>query len=487
MKKIFYILFLFNIIFNINSADVSSDEKFKTLSIDEAVKLALVQNLDIKATEIGLDAQKWATATCWSIFIPSVTMSANITQLNESYFKGRYQYWLDYFKDTYGMDKDTAINNENFKNAIRTEVKGQVSVKLNLSWTFTAKMIFDVYDSVLNYNSSTISTDMTKKQIIKGVKESYYGLILERERINILNSGVESAKARYDITVKKLKADLVSELDKLNTEYDYEQKKVGVTEEENTYQNLLDSFKVLLGIKENIKIDLITPIELLNKYSFNDQKLINKFIYRNLELKSAINSLKSIQNGRNKYIAGLTPSITLSFLTDPTFIKPDPNVTDTNWFADVNHDWRDKDGYFTITATLPIDSWFPFSTYQKGIIDTTFSAQQQKLQIENTLLNKTNDVKSIIRDLKKINNILKSKEINLEIALKASKLAQLAFNAGQKLLIEVQEAENNAGNAYLDLLVSKVDYLKGLLDLAYNFDLTNEELINNLEVIKEKE
>ena len=202
MKKII-LLILIILLFNIT---VNSQQL--TLSLDEAVKLAQVNNLDIKAEKLGLNAEKWAVATCWNVFIPDVSMSANLTQMNQSYNNGRYDYWIDYFEENYNMKAEDIKDNENFKNAIEKEPKGFVTAKINVNFTFTASMIFDVYQSVLNYKKKAISTEMAQKQIILGIKKNYYLLVLIKEDINILKNNVEAVKTRFELAEKKYKADL---------------------------------------------------------------------------------------------------------------------------------------------------------------------------------------------------------------------------------------------------------------------------------------
>ena len=96
MKKMvfFFVMMLGVIAFaEDNSSDVNS-QKNLALKIDDAVNLALKNNLGIETEQLKMDQKKWAMYTSWNVFVPNTTVSGAFTRSNKATPEERKGYYL---------------------------------------------------------------------------------------------------------------------------------------------------------------------------------------------------------------------------------------------------------------------------------------------------------------------------------------------------------------------------------------------------------
>nr|MBP7554053.1 hypothetical protein [Spirochaetota bacterium] len=66
----------------LETSDLSGDKALK-LTVDEAVDLALKNNLGLESERLKLEQKKWAMYTSWNPLIPSTKLSFSLARLNE--------------------------------------------------------------------------------------------------------------------------------------------------------------------------------------------------------------------------------------------------------------------------------------------------------------------------------------------------------------------------------------------------------------------
>jgi outer membrane protein TolC len=62
----------------------SSSGPVRKLSPDEAVELAVKNNLGLKSAQIGIDTKKRASDFSWNVFVPTVEIGGTLGHLNEA-------------------------------------------------------------------------------------------------------------------------------------------------------------------------------------------------------------------------------------------------------------------------------------------------------------------------------------------------------------------------------------------------------------------
>ena len=88
------------------------------------------------------------------------------------------------------------------------------------------------------------------------VRKTFYGLLYEKENIQLQKRGLETSRKQYQTNQEKFSNGKISELDVMTSRVRYEQKKPLVESAEITYRNDLSSFKQVLGIDQKVEIEL---------------------------------------------------------------------------------------------------------------------------------------------------------------------------------------------------------------------------------------
>ncbi len=481
MKKINYFL-LFLIFFSqifIFSKDQTDDNlklddnlKFNgdklIIDIKTAINLAQANNLGLKSEKLKYDNSKWKMYTSWNVFLPSVTMSATMAKsnLNENERAAGQVYPIDEVAPGTGVyDRVMLING--------TVPEWSLMANFNLSLSLNAAMGFSVYQTVLDWQSGKINLDIAKKKLIRDVQKNLYNLILLEKKIEIMQDSIKIAEKRYTQAIINYRNGLISEYDMLSAQVSFMNLKPVLVELKNGYDNALLAFKQMIGIKKDVLIQLDASIENSDIKKFNSNDLIKNYLNKNLDIISLNNNIKMLANARNIAISMITPSFNLMYTMDPTF-QDDPLTN--QWFGDGNYMedyWKQRSGMLSITISLPVESWFPFSKEQMNIVNSAYTLQQTKISFENLKQGVELQIESSVMKLEKSNNSLESLNLSKMLAKKAWDKAEEAWRQGTMDQLEVQNAENGYRQAEYNLLSEQYNYVTGLLDLEY---LVNSKL-----------
>ncbi|MCG8572749.1 MAG: TolC family protein [Spirochaetes bacterium] len=440
--------------------------KGRTLDLDisTSVDLALANNLQIKIEKTTLDQSKWALCTSWNSFSPTASLNFNLSKYHPQVIENA----KDSIDQEY-EDLGVPLPEDRYDSV----VTGNVYMSFELSFRFNVQMIFGINQSIINWRQNKISLEMVKKQVTRDVKGYYYHLLLLEENINLIRLNIQDAKSRFDLAKRKYDNEIISELELLSTEYTYENLKTQLVDMNNKYQDVKSLFKQLLGIKQEVPIQLMGQLDMMDSYGINKDQL-KESVNDNLEVKLYLENLKSLINQRNIHISQLTPTFSLSYLFDMTYQENDPFDKENKWFSNREEDWKQKSGYLTLILSIPVSTFLPFSNEQMGIVNKSLEIKKEKLKIEKTVMDKENQLNEYIRKLKNYDTEYQSLLLNLQIAEKVYTLAKASYEAGIKNLYEVENSEEKLNNAKLKLLKVKYYYILKLLDLEL---LLNQTII----------
>jgi len=466
------IIINFNVYLDENNNEVINPNESNILVLDEdtAVDLALKNNLGIKNDKLKFQGAIWQLATCWNVLIPTVSMSASLirSNLNED----------DRTQEIPDFANMTVFPVFNIPTEEKTSPLWTVSANFNLNFNFNATMIFQIYQTGLDFRNGKINLDTAKTKLIWDVKKNLYNIMLLKKNIEISQDSLDIAEKRYKNAVVNYKNGLMSEYDMLSAQVAYENLKPQFLEMNNNYLEALLYFKQVLGIKADTEIEFNTQIEIEEKEYYNADELIQKHLFKNPDIKIFNNQLRSLMNKRNLNIAVLTPSFNIMFTMDPTFQK---DAIENKWFQindpdDDEYDddrdyiednWKQRTGALTLSLSLPISTWAPFSKEQMNIVKSQYDIQIAKNQLKDLIEKSQIKIKMLILQLEKSKKSIESLKINIQLAEKAFKKAEQAYYAGSKELLEVQNSEKELKQAKLNLLNEEYKYTTGVLELEY--------------------
>lgn len=270
-KLFFRSLLLFFFCFAIGNAQ-------EMLTLENAVKIALENNYEIKIADNNLKIDKTNVAIGNAGMLPSISAVAtdNNSILNTSQTRS----------------DGTTVELKNAKN-------NNLNYGVALDWTiFDGLKMFAKYDQLKELqNMSDAQLKMTILNKVSSVNSVYYDLIQEQQKLSDLDSTIIISQKRLEFTKNRYTIGKNSKLDVLNAQVDLNTDLSNLLKEKQAYANaktLLNQilardlnidFKVSEGINVDRKLKLVELIALAEKQNPElEMQIINKKVTE-LELK----------------------------------------------------------------------------------------------------------------------------------------------------------------------------------------------------------
>ncbi|PZX92632.1 TolC family protein [Flavobacterium aquariorum] len=270
-KLFFKSLLLFFFCFAIGNAQ-------ELLTLENAVKIALENNYEIKIADNNLKIDKTNVAIGNAGMLPSLSAVAtdNNSILNTSQTRS----------------DGTTVELKNAKN-------NNLNYGVALDWTiFDGMKMFAKYDQLKELqNMSEAQRKMTIINKVSSVNSVYYDLIQEQQKLSDLDSTIIISQKRLEFTKNRYTIGKNSKLDVLNAQVDLNTDLGNLLKEKQTYANaktllnqllardLNTDFKVTEGINVDRKLKLVDLITLAEKQNPElEMQIINKKVIE-LELR----------------------------------------------------------------------------------------------------------------------------------------------------------------------------------------------------------
>ncbi len=136
-------------------------------------------------------------------------------------------------------------------------------------------------------------------------------------------------------------------------------------------------------------------------------------------------------------------------------------------------------GALSVELQWKLDTLLPGSAYWTQRADLE-SARQGLQDNRKQLWNQARtEINTLVEQIQSSKSALESLERNVAAARRAETLAQAAFHAGVKSLLEVQDADLQAQAAQLSLLQEKIRLTDALVDLEVALNTPLEDIHEN--------
>ena len=427
MKKLFYIFFLSLILSFFATAQIG----VRTLTIDDAVNLALQNNLEIKQSKMDLELLATKKKYSWNSISPSVSASGG--------FNG----------NTPLGSGDTSFS-----------YSAGASVSLNL----TPSVRITMKQAELNYQEGEANLEKTKRKVELDVRKSFYRLVYFNENLETQQRSLETAKQTYESNQIKYKQGRLSELNLLNSQYNYESKIPAIENLKRTYQSDIDSFKLLLGLELSEYIELKGQLDDAVEIHLDDSVLQSS-----LENNNSIKAIKQqILNTQNTIqatkLSTYAPSVTLSVSENTSGSSKE---TKNMFTGEVTKKaWEPSSSLsYGITVRIPLDGFFPWSSGKINLSSSNVMLEKLKQNLEQahitTSLSVMNSYNSILQAQKQLELLEKS----VELTQKTYDMSKNAYNMGSADLLSLQQAEDNLYSAKYNVQNQKYTILTSILTL----------------------
>lgn len=401
----------FTVIFFLGTACfifAQENENSYILNVDKAVALALENNVSVERSVISLKNAETAKKYGWNSAAPSL--------------KG-------------GVSSSIPLNSIS-----DTSVDLSVTLSLNL----TANLFSQIKNTKNAWEQSEISFRQAVRDVEKSVRQAFYTLIYEKENILLQEENLKNAKTQYENNLVKYSNGRLSEIDAISAEVSYKQKIPLVEQARTTFQNDLDSFKQVLGLKIQDKVEL--------EGSLGDILFLGEITLEGMDFNS--DEVKLLE----KKLEGAEISV-----LDGKFSAYAPSISSSvKW----NDRLKNSSSFSaSVSASIPLDGVFPWSSQNIAVKKAKNSVTDLQLQLSDAKKDFLREIQSSLRSIRQIQESIKYSQANIALAEKTFLMTQEAYSRGTKDLLTLQNAGTTLLNAQVTLNSNILSLGKTILEL----------------------
>ena len=401
----------------------------RTITIDDAVNLALQNNLEIKQSKMDLDLLSKKNQYSWNSVSPSISASGG--------FNG----------NTPLGDGDTSFS---------------YSLGASLNLNLTPALRTTMKKALLDYQSGQASLETTKRKIELSVRKTFYSLIYFNDNLEIQQRSLETAKQTYEANQVKYRQGRLAELQLLNSQYNYEKKIPDVENLKRNYQSNIDSFKLLLGLALEDEITLEGKLDEAVSVHFDEtilQTSLNS-IEENAQIKALKQQIISTENTiQATKLSSYAPTVSFS-------VSENTNGSSKENPMSGKGAWEPSSTLsYGVTVRVPLDGYFPWSSGKLNIASSEENLQKLKMNLEQARTQTTLAVKNSYNTILQALTQLELLEKNVELTQKTYDMSKNAYNMGSVDLLSLQQAEDNLYSARYNVQNQKYTILTSILTL----------------------
>ena len=409
MKKVFLLTIFFSLVLSFGF----SLEDVKKLTIEDAVILAADNNISLQRQRISLNTLEKKKNNSWNGISPSVSASGSASIPLE--------------------DGDISYN-----------FSGSVSI------SFTPSLFTAIKTAKLNYENGITSYENAVRTIEVNVRKVFCSLLYTKENISLQQRKLETAKSLYESNLAKYNRGQLSELDLLNSQYNYESVIPTLQSLQNNYENSIATFKQTLGLSQDVQIELVGNIE---DYLNIGKIEINKSIE---EVPAVKTILANIELAKTSLLAtrfsAWGPSLSASY----SYGKAGTTASS---------DLRTTGNTISLSLRIPLDGFLPWSNGALSIANQKANLQDLELQLKEKKESVALEIQNNIKNIEQAQAQLKVLESNVQLAQKRYNMTLTAYNHGSKDLLTLQNASDALMTARDNLNSQKIKIFSAILDL----------------------
>jgi outer membrane protein len=446
---------LFALLFLVTSTLSAQD--VRTISLQEAIEIALENNFQLKQAENNLTLSNESIKSEYADFAPTITSS-----LNGSRSTGQ-QFIADRLTEP-GHNPIVDVTTQSFS--------GRLSANLT---------IFDGFNNINSLRaseqsklSSEESLQRAKEQVIFNAASRYLQVLLDGQLLEIAQENLENSQQQLEQVTAQVEVGSRPSVDLYNQEAQVAADELSVTQQENSLK-----FSKLLLVRQ-LQIDPLgeydfvvpetqTEVSEAGNMNYSLSELIDQAILNRSDLKSEVADIRILEYQLQIAKGSLYPSISASAslssrYSDQYSLPGEGNIGFNDQFFD-----QQINRSLGLSVDIPI-----FQNWNR-----MYNIQSSKIQLKNAELSFDNSKLQVIQEVTQAYNDYTSYIKQLQASEKSRRASERAFetqqeryNVGSSTLIELSqaqasyvEAQSNYTQAMYNLIFQEklLDYYLGKL------------------------
>ncbi len=486
------VLVLFTINIPVTWARSPGNTDSLSLTLDQAIELALDQSFDIRTLRLDLEqARQQKTAAkgrfktnaelevdtpYWSETVSEIPREGDLPVFNTTGLL-RYQGRLDINQPlptngvftlssrTYHRSVSTYRPDLN-QDLQRKDVLTSVSLRLNQPLFTLNTLQVGLRTANLNYKATDLRFNRQQWELVYSVTQAFYRLYRAEQQLAIARQDVEQQEQLVQLAKKKLNAGLIPEVESLQMEVDLAESQNNLVTARGEVSRIRDQFCQLIGLDFDVPVSVEADLQ-VQKLEIDLEHAVQKALQNRTDIREQKIDveLASIDireaDARSDFRGDLWAFYDITGISDPSL--PFDASPGTLWeSALTDAERRPNNRGVGVTFSIPLWDW--------GV--NAAEVQAAKARLRNRQLELAELKKTIVRQVRDAVSRLTEAENRLRVLEKSSSVAERAFEistrrfsngdiTSQTLALD-RERLNQTRFSYLS---AYVDYKLALADL----------------------
>lgn len=396
-----------------------------SMSVSEAVKLALEKNLSLGREALDLAAKKRSADSSYNLLYPSLSVGAGLTRLNSSSGAG------------------TAY--------------GELSASLSLSPTIGLEM----KERKLAYESGLLSYAEAQRGVELEVRLSFNSILLDEAKLALARQNEERERKNYEQVKAKYSAGLATELELLSAEVSFEEKGPLVESAGVTLEDERAAFRLLLGLEPSQELALSGSLDSASAVT-----------------EASVNSVFEAAKGRESLsVQALRKSLETARasakLASVDLASPSLSVSGKFYpeYPDLSSSAHTDGGSLSLSLSLPLDGLLPASSSRLSLAAAEDAVKKAESLLASGKAESASAVASSLRAVKSAAASLATLQRSVVLAQKKYDLTYEAYQKGVKELSDLEDAANSLDSAKVEVLSQEYTLLSEALSLESELGL----------------
>lgn len=443
----------------------------QTLTLDEAIQIALENNTDIKVSKMSTDKSSAAVREAFGYALPSLDLSADFSHFLKKPKMPFPDFQALLTNATYSILFEENVIPEDESKYVPVENTLQ-SFALNNAYTasltltqvlFNSAVFRGIGASQIYYDLSLAELRNTISKTKLDVERAFYGTLLTKELLSITQASYENAQENFRNVNALFEQGFVSDFDRLQAEVRVENIRPVLLQMENMLTTTLNDLKLVLGVDQFLEIDVegeivYNPEILPNEDDIIDYALTNNFGLQSMNLKMNLDE-EFIQLDISEYWPSLAAFGNFSY-------------------AGTSDDWNFQNyNATTVGLSLSMNLWQGNRTKNR-VEQSTISYKQTAEQYALLKEYVVNQVKAKYLELKRVQSLVEAQQKNVSLAERAYELSTLRYKEGTGNQLEVQNQDVALRQARINKLQSVHSYIVTKYELEQLMGKINQEYID---------
>ena len=414
------------------------------LGADEAVDLAVRDNLGLENARIALETRRRGNNMAWNRFLPTITASGTFNRSNEG-------------TPSLGMVMGPSGPTMGMVPSDPTWVfVGNISASINLSFA----MIAEIQGTRFDYQAGLIAYDKARLQMERDIRKMYNQILLLEENAALLRETFTNTMRQAAIAEANFNAGLVPRLSMLQAQVAVENLRPTINELESNLSMLYSNFAMQLGLPMNTVFELEPIAKGDFTIPFDLSDLISRASREKPDIVELQMTIASLQNTRRATAHRLyTPNLNLSWNYQPMI-----SDVSQDWFEPDN--WTDRGG-FSITLGMSLNTLFPFTNEGQALKNLDDSIRSLSINLAQAILGTELEIYSKINSLENTRSLMEVQTRAVELAQLTYNLTEEAYRAGLQDFQSVRSAALALEQARLQYVSQQFSFINDLIDLEY--------------------